>query len=725
MPASRGPATHVNGRPPRRGLASAVVLAATAVLLAGYFATLPLERPRGPIIVISIDTLRADHLPAYGYNGGRTPAIDALVADSVLFERAYTHSPLTLPAHVSILSGQLPQHHGVRDNVGFSVKPDQKLLPGLLREHGYATAGVVSSAVLREATGIGAGFDFFDGRMPPARGGAALDEAQRDGARSLAIAQDWIRRQDSRDWFLLVHLYEPHAPYSPPQRYQHLLPYDGEIAYADEIVGKLVDGLRGSGLYDGAIIVLLSDHGEGLGGHGEQEHGLFLYEEAVHVPLVVKLPGQRNAGSRIAVLVQHIDLFPTLLALAGAAVPPDLPGRSLRELLEGHRTGWPDRSIYSETLFGRYHFGWSELYALTDSRFRFIDAPRPELYDLQDDPREQHNLAEIKPPTALAFRQALAKVVNASAVATPHALTPEARERLASLGYVGPQSGAIMPSAAGSRADPKDKVHVLVNYRAALQHVAAGKPGEAVDLLRQIGRDEPAMADVRQTIGRLLVRQGKAGEAIEAYREFLRQRPASVSGLLDLASVLLALERLDEAQQHAHLAATVGVNQDPAEAVAAFELLAKIALARQDSDLARQYARRAEGIDPGFPLRDYVDGRVAYSAGRFGDASTAFERAVKAGGSRTNQIRGLHLYAGDSLAHLERFAEAERQFSEEIRLFPDNTWAYLSLANLYQTFGRLDEADRVLDEMLRAAPSVEARAQAGRLRSARSAGKRP
>jgi tetratricopeptide (TPR) repeat protein len=713
--------TRRKGRLPSWMIAAALAVVACIGLFVWGFGAWPPVIVRGPIVLISIDTLRADRLPAYGYAAGRTPAIDTLVADGVLFERAYTHSPQTLPAHVSILSGQLPQHHGVRDNVGFAVRPGQKLLPRWLGEHGFATAGVVSSAVLREATGIAAGFDFYDGHMPPARGGAALDEAQRDGHESLVIAQRWVQQQSSRDWFLFLHLYEPHAPYRPPERYQHLAPYDGEIAHADEIVGKLLHDLRTSGSYDASTIVLFSDHGEGLGDHGEQEHGLFLYEEAVQVPLVVKLPRQRNGGTRVSQLVQHIDLLPTLLEMASVPVPATLPGRSLRQLLDRRPAGWPERSIYSEALFGRYHFGWNELFAFTDSRFRFIQAPRPELYDLQNDPREQHNLAEIRRPTAHAMGQALMKVIGSTGVEKPATLTPEVQERLASLGYVGPRSGGSAATSSGPRPDPKDKVHVLARYRTALEHVAEGRLADAVDVLQQIAREEPAMADVWQSIGRYLSRLGRPGEAVDAYGEFLRQKPSSVSGLLELSSVLLALERLDEAQVHADLAAAVAVEQEPADAVLAYEMLAKIALARHDSDEARRYARLAERIDPGFPLTDYVEGRVAYAARRFDQASVSFERAVGASASRTIQVRGLHLYEGDTLAHLERFDEAERAFREEIRLFTDNTWAYLSLANLYQTFGRMEEADHVLDMMLRAVPSADAHARAGKLRAARSA----
>jgi tetratricopeptide (TPR) repeat protein len=669
--------------------------------------------------VISIDTLRADRLPAYGYTAGRTPAIDALVADGVLFERAYTHSPLTLPAHVSILSGQLPQQHGVRDNVGFRVPPELTLMPRRLKEHGFATAGVVSSAVLREDTGIGAGFDFYDGRMPPVRGGAALDEAQREGLASLAIAQQWIARQAGPTWFLLLHLYEPHAPYRPSERYRHMDPYDGEIAQADDIVGTLLRDLRARGMYDAATIVLLSDHGEGLGDHGEQEHGLFLYEEAVRVPLVVKLPGQSGGGTRVAELVQHIDLLPTLLDVAGAPLPSPLPGRSLRPLLEERRSNWPDRRVYSEALFGRYHFGWNELFALTDARFRFIQAPRPELYDLVGDPREQHNLAESRPQVVNALSRELAEVMSSDPIERPAALPPDVRQRLASLGYVGLPIDDNPAALGGLRADPKDKVHVLAQYRAALKDVAGGDLGGAVARLRQIAAEEPAMADLWQTIGRYLARLGRSDEAVAAYEEHLRRKPTSVSGLLELSSLLLVQGRLTEATEQAELAVAVGGSQPPTDAVAAYEMLAKIALARKDSDQARRYAREAEHLDTGSPLTDFVEGRLAYDAGRFDQARAFFDRAVTASAARTVPLRGLYLYQGDCLAHVQRFDEAERAFRREIELFPDSLWAYLSLANLHQAFGRFTEADQVLDVLLRTVPSAQARTEAAKLRAAR------
>ena len=352
----------------------------------------PLPTPvSGPVIIISIDTLRADRLPAYGYAAIETPAIDAFAAEAVLFERAYSHVPQTLPAHTSLLSGRLPFEHGVRDNLGFAVDPEEQLLPDLLRGLGMQTGAVVSSYVLRREVGLARGFDFYDDRMPVATGEASVGQVQREGLASLEVTERWLDSLESSRFFLLWHIYEPHTPYAPPERYAGYGPYDGEVAFADEIVGRFLDALRARDLYDDATIFLLSDHGEGLGDHDEQEHGIFLYDESIRVPWIAKLPGGVNGGARVARPVQHIDLMPTVLDLVGAPTVTGLRGRSLLPLLRDAEATVADQGIYAEGLYSRYHFGWSELLALTGPRYRYIKAPREELYDLETDPGERRS----------------------------------------------------------------------------------------------------------------------------------------------------------------------------------------------------------------------------------------------------------------------------------------------------------------------------------------------
>ncbi|HXO42965.1 MAG TPA: sulfatase, partial [Thermoanaerobaculia bacterium] len=354
-----------------------------------------------PIVLISIDTLRSDHLPAYGYRRVETPAIDALRRDAVLFTRAYSHVPLTLPSHCSILSGRLPGDHGVRDNVGYHFDAAAwASLPLVLKQAGYATGGAVSAYVLRGETGISGGFDYWDSEVAMQLS-AGLAQSRRAGKETARLALAWLRGLRGlrgvahRPLFLFLHLYEPHSPYTPPEpfasRYKDS-PYDGEIANADSVVGDVLAELKRLGIYERAIVVLLSDHGEGLGEHGEAEHGMLLYRTTLQVPLLLKLPGSRLGGTSVAAPAALVDVYPTLVSLVGLQPPAGLPGRSLlapRLAAEGG-----EREIYAETEYPRLHFGWSELSSLIHGRFHYIHGPDPELYDLDADPAEVHEARE-------------------------------------------------------------------------------------------------------------------------------------------------------------------------------------------------------------------------------------------------------------------------------------------------------------------------------------------
>jgi arylsulfatase A-like enzyme/predicted Zn-dependent protease len=668
----------------------------------------------GPIVVISIDTLRADHLPAYGYKKVRTPAIDALAADGVVFERAYSHAPQTLPAHASILSGQLPFETGVRDNVGFTVKTGERLLPQMLRDRGFATGGVVSAYVLRKETGISQGFDFFDGEMPAGSPDVSIGQVQRDGAESEAIAEHWLATIGTSRAFLFLHLYEPHKPYAPPARFAEYAPYDGEIAYADEIVGRLVRYLKTHQLYDRSTVILLADHGEGLGDHGEQEHGLFVYDEAIRVPLIIKQESNTGAGRRVADLVQHIDLVPTILDLVKAPGSGSLRGRSLKSVLEG--TGrLPAPTVYSEALYARYHFGWSELIALTDDRYRYIKAPREELYDLMHDAGERTNIADERPRARLALKGALDRVAAGAKIQPPSEISADARERLQALGYVGGQTG-VAADPGGSLPDPKDKREILERYRAAVDFAGQRKWTQAIALLQQILRDDPEMADVWSQLAVFATRMDRYELAVDAYKHYIALKPDEPIGYIGASASLLKLRKLDEARDHAQLAVDVAPAKDRRSRASAHEMLARIALARHDTDAARDEAGLAHEEDPALPLPAYIEARLLYEQGKYADALPMFEEAIadlkKPGSPR---IAELHFYTGDTLGRLERYPEAEAEFVEELREFPQNTRARGGLAMLYQASGQPDAAARVLTDMLHATPTPESYALAARL----------
>jgi choline-sulfatase len=705
----RAPVTKVTKT--RRSPRPLVILAIVVALVIGAWAvSRQLLKPSpadGPVIVISIDTLRADHLPAYGYTKVRTPNIDVLAAAGTVFERAYSHAPQTLPAHASMLSGQLPFEHGVRDNVGFTVKKGQWFVQQALRERGWPTGGFVSAYVLRAAVGLNQGFDTYDSELPPASGERAIGQVQRGGEATLAAAEKWLNARDpKKPFFLFFHVYEPHKPYTPPPRFTSFEPYDGEIAYTDEIVGRLLDRLRALDVYDRSTIVLLADHGEGLGDHGEQEHGLFLYNATTQVPFIVKLPGQ-NRARRVASPVQHIDLVPTILDLAGAPPRPGLHGRSLRPLLDG--TGnVPDTGIYSEALYSRYHFGWSELYGLTDARYRLIRAPRDELYDIERDPRESASIAAERPQVRQAMRTALETLIANTPIGAPQAVTDEDRQRLAALGYVGGGSSTSLSLSGDTLADPKDKVHVLEKYRHATELAGALRFAEAMALYREVVKEDPGMTDVWLQLAEVYTRQGMQVDAAAAFKEIIKRNPKDAGALIGAAATLLRLGKLDEARQHGELAVSVA----PA---GAHEILAKIALARRDREGALREAKLAQEADPTMPMPLYVEGLLAYHAGRYDEALGPLMRAREALKGRTVQMNDLNYYIGDSLARMERYAQAEPFLVEEVRVFPHNIRARAGLAMLYRAMGRDLDSDRAVEELLRVTPTAEGRAMAAQL----------
>jgi choline-sulfatase len=682
-------------------------LAMTAVALAAWRwrSGTSMAAVDGPIIFISIDTLRADRLPVYGSTRIKTPNIDALAAGGVVFEQAYAHSPQTLPSHTSILSGELPFEHGVRDNIGFTVKAGQRFLQHTLREQGYTTAAFVSSYVLRRQTGIAQGFETYDDDLPAASAATPLGQVQRPGEQTVTAAGRWIDAQPSARYFLFAHLFEPHTPYAAPSRFTAADPYDAEVAYADELVGNLLDRLRAKDLYDRATIVLFADHGEGLGDHGEDEHGIFLYRETIQVPLIIKLPRSREAGRRVTAPVQHIDLVPTVVALAGpagdsAAAPPRGRGRSLLPLIEA--TGpLPAAQIYSESLSPGLHFGWSELYALSDGRHRYILAPRDELYDSARDPKELTSIAAQQPQVRNAMRRVLDGIRAGNDVRPAAAISDEDRRKLAALGYVGMPSRPKSTATTGvTAADPKDKIHVFQDYRRATQLVAARKFAEATTVYRALLREDPGMTDVWLQLAEAYQRQGRYPDALAAYQEVITRQPRDPAALTGAAGALLRTGRPAEARAHAELAVTV------APAVA-HEMLARIALSNGDAAEARRHAQLAQQSDPTLPLPAFVEGMILYQQQRFDAAAARFLEVRKTAGGRTEQLADVSYLAGDSLARLERYEEAERLFEAELALTPDHVRARAGLAMLYQATGRHAHAAAAVDALVQRSPTPE------------------
>jgi len=653
----------------------------------------PLAFPRAPMVLVSIDTLRSDRLPAYGYTKVATPALDRFRRDAILFESAWSPCPMTLPSHVTMLTGLLPPEHGVRNNVGFTFDAGAHAhLPGLLKAAGYATGAAVSSYVLRGETGLAALFDAYEDSLDPRRGTGFADQ-QRPGSVTLAFAKAWIDAHAGQPFFYFFHIYEPHVPWEPPEpfRSRYGATYDGEVAAADAVVGELLDHLRARGLYDRALVVVTSDHGEGLGDHGEEQHSILLYREALQVPLLVKLPGAARAGESVGEPVQLADLAATLASAAGLTPPKTLTARSLLDRV-------PARALYAETLYPRLHLGWSDLRSVVDGRWHYIDGPRPELYDLAADPGEAHDLAAQRPAEVQRLRAALGGVPGGPAI--PAGVDPGTAERLAALGYVGgvrQRGAAVLPN-------PRDMLPQLERMKQGFRLAGERRHEGAAALLAAVTREQPANVEAWIRLGESLLELGRAAEAATAFQAALDH------GGMELADVVVELgyARLRQGQLDAAASAAARVLASvPAKA---HELKARVALARGRLDEARSEADAAAAGRNPQPASRLVGAEVRIARGELAGALERLDEAEQqARAVGVDGVRNLDALRGDALARSGRLREAEETYRREAKSFPGNLVAQANLAALLFAEGRPADARAVLQGMLEANPGARAR----------------
>jgi arylsulfatase A-like enzyme/lipopolysaccharide biosynthesis regulator YciM len=659
--------------------------------------------PEGtPVVLISIDTLRSDHLPAYGYAGVETPALDRLRADSILYRHAYSHIPLTLPSHSSIFSGLLPPEHKVRDNIGYHLETaDIPYLPRLLQERGYATGAAVSAYVLRGTTGVAVGFDVYDDDVQVVSG-EALGSLQRPGKETLEVALRWLDGVHERPFFLFFHIYEPHAPYEPPApfavRYRDA-PYDGDIAEADRVVGLLLEGLQQLGVYDSALVILLSDHGEALGEHGQPAHEILVYRETLQVPLMVKLPRGERGGSTIDRPVQLIDVLPTVAELLGIEIETPLRGRSLLAA-----EGESEPRIYAESFYPRLHFGWAEQQTIVTDRYQMVRGPHEEIYDLENDPAQLDNI--VRQHRRLADELGGAIDAISGTFEGPAAADPEVAAKLSALGYLG---GQVETDTEGPRADPKDKMEVLTAVTRGLEQVATGDFTGGAKTFERVVAQEPELVDAWQHLGKARERSGDLDGALAAYQEALRLSNGAPQIALSAAELYFERGELDEAQRHAELA----VDSHPV----AFDLLAQIALRRGDLEAAERYAADAvttRGTRVG-PL--VTQAQLRLQQGRLDETLELTRQAEKefAGRGDRQVLRGMYFTRGSALARQGKSAAAIEAFRTEIRQQPDLLSPYSHLAVLYALIGETAKVGSTLQEMVETNPTPAAHAEAVRV----------
>jgi arylsulfatase A-like enzyme/Flp pilus assembly protein TadD len=614
------------------------------------------------VLLVTIDTLRADRLGCYGYSQIATPNLDRLAHQGVLFENASAPAPLTAPSHASMMTGVYPTVHKVRNTGGFLLPPSQTTLAKILQDQGWDTAAFIGSSVLKRRFGLNQGFAVYDDEMPSG-GGSALAEPERRAGEVVDSAVKWLDAQSGKPFFLWAHLYDPHIPYAPPSPFREKYadrPYDGEIAYTDQQVGRLLDAAARKSPQENTLIAVLSDHGESFSEHGEYTHGVFLYESTLRIAFLLS-GGPIPKGVRVKQQARTIDLLPTILEMVGSKAPAGVQGTSLTPSFYGKEV--PTSYSYAETLFPKLNMGWAELRSLRTNRWKYIRAPKPELYDLAQDPGETANVIAANPAEARDLDARMGAVTGGTEKVAPAAMDPRTLQQLKSLGYLG-GSSTQPAELTGQGTDPKARLDVLrllhlgtnstapaperiSMLRQAIArdpanpslynslgnlYAAAGRQGDAMKLYDDALRKGVHTAWLYARLGGLYLRQGKTKESIALFETATQLNPSDYESLETLAVAYRQAGRKEDSER-----ALNAILQSGEEYAPAYNELGMAAFQKGDAVAAQGYFEKAARLDPTYQLNL---GRFYKMAGYNARARAAFEAflAARSGSAEYRQV---------------------------------------------------------------------------------------
>lgn len=645
--------------------------------------------PRPNLLLVTFDTTRADHV---GYASGRpnlTPTLDKLAARGTWFSTCMASQPLTVPSHASIMTGLYPYHHGVRNNGTYTLGQEVTTLAELMHEAGYATHAIVSSFVLDSQFGLDQGFDTYDDDLAGAAKPAAFMFREIKAERTAEKAVRWIKEERPKDkpFFLWVHFWDPHADYDPPRDVAIRFPgdpYSGEIAYADRELGKVITALGDRQLEDRTLVVFTGDHGEGLGEHGERTHGVFIYDATVHVPMFFSGPGV-PAGKRVDQLVRTVDIVPTLVELMRLRRPGELDGASLRPLWRGSAD---QRVAYSETFITRFNFGWSELRGLRTAGWKAIQAPRPEVYDLVADTKEQRNLlagGATAPEAALPLFAGLREIVAADPFTRGDQreakIDAETKRKLAALGYV----WGTDTHREGPRADPKDRIGFWDRFERAQGLIRQRAYAAAVEALESLLAEDPDNVVALTSLANALTHTGDRQRALDALRRIIALDPTREQAYLAAAKLLRELHRGDEAEQ---LVQSVIAMQPTSP-----ETLIAIGDAYLDEGRfgeAEGWFRKAMAADPNSMTAAAGLGNCLNRAGRLDEAVAVLRQAREHDPTHHTVTYNLAVVLermGDQRGALELYRVA-------VQLDPEDSMSWNNLGSVLDRMGQREEALR-------------------------------
>ena len=684
------------------------------------------------ILLITLDTTRADHLPMYGYKEVKTPNLDKLADNSFVFQDAIAHAPLTLPSHTSMLTGLLPISHGVRDNAGFFLDPKVTTLPELLKSKGYATSAFVSAFVLDSRWQLNQGFDFYyDNFNLEEFKQLNPQDAQRPAEETALEAEHWLESHKDGPFFSWVHFYDPHDPYTPPEPFksEYQNAYDGEIAYTDVYVGKLLDKVESLGLKEKTIVIVTGDHGEGLGEHEEMTHAMFVYNATQHVPLILHIPGA--SGKRVPGVVRHIDLFPTILDLIGVSVPKEIQGTTLVPLMNGNKD--PKRTAYSESIYAEMHYGWSPLKSITTDQYKYIEAPKAELYDRLEDPKETRNLIVEKANYAKVLRDQLNELVAAYSskdLQGPQKMDPETEEKLRALGYIGGQAQSTTQS---RQIDPKDKIHLARGLQLGSAHTQAQRYQEAIDTLLPILKEDPAMTDAHFMAGVSYIGLKQLDQAIDELRKTIVLRPDHTMALYNLGYAFelkgdkqealewfLAVLKFEPKHMYSNLKIAhlyrqmnqpeiarpyfmramegyqhflANTKTDKAKS-ALHSTVGEIYFGARELENAERHYKAAIDLTPDRETLHYNLAQIYEAKGNVQAAVEEYQRETEIDPKNFKAFNNLGLL----YRHARQFDRAAACFQKVVELLPDDPRGYLMLATTYRDMGRIQEANQILQQ---------------------------
>ncbi len=655
------------------------------------------------VLLVTVDTLRADRVGAYG-GGHLTPTLDGLASQGLRFARAYSHAPMTLPAHASILTGLVPPSHGVHLNGSTALGPEPATLGELLRHDGYRTAAFVGAFVLDARFGLNRGFELYDDHVGTERGPVTFGFAERSAERVTAAAAAWLLQQEmsSSRWFAWVHLFDPHAPYRAPAQLAEN-PYDNEVAYTDRELGRFLQRLDAAGMLARTLVIVLADHGESLGEHGEETHGLFAYDGTLRIPMLMAGPGLRP--DVIAAPVAQVDVLPTIGDLLGVTVPASIDGRSLVPTIRGTAEG--DASIYFEALDANLSRNWAPLTGVVAGDWKYIDLPLAELYNLKADPQEAANRAGADSQRVAALTRLLDPWHSRQAVARPAPIDSEAAARLRSLGYVAADGATTKKTRYGVDDDPKRLAYLDRQYELALHLTGEGRHDEAIALFREVLTKRSDFAAAYLTLASVYIEDGRAAEAIAL--------------LTDAEGRGLGSPKLSERLGEAYLASgdrrrAIAVLEPATKISGSVDALNTLGIAYAESGAsaaARSAFERAAALAPSAAKVWNNLGLLELAAKRASAAATAFERAVSADPTFAPAWRGL----GAARASASDLDGAAVAWTHATALEPRDYDTLFNLAVVLMQNGHREQARPHVERFIREAPPQRYAADIARLKT--------